>query len=379
MLIFDAHLDLGLNAIDWNRDLRMTVAEIRAAEQSLGMTEPGRGTNTVSFPELRRAEVGVGIATVLARIETPINHPFGYTTPEACYAVAMAHLAYYRAMERAGAMTMIRTREELNDHAAACAADPSRTPFGFILSMECGDPVLDPDQIFEWHELGLRAVGITHYGPNRYGGGTRSEAGLAAEALPLLKNIESLGIALDLTHLSDRSFRQVADRFGGRVLASHQNARKFCDWQRQFSDDQIRHVIGRDGVLGIAFDAVMLQPGWVRGQSRPEVTIERAVDNIDHICQLAGDARHAGIGSDLDGGYGKEQTPADLDTIADLQMIPDLLAKRGYTDGDIRAVMHGNFLRFFAEVLPSGAPADHKTARQAHAPRPITRPRPANG
>src|SRR5262249_25041478 len=140
MLIFDAHLDLGLNAVDWNRDLRMTVAEIRAAEQNLGMAEPGRGTNTVSFPELRRAQVGVGVATVLARIETPINHPFGYTTPEACYAIAMAHLAYYRAMERGKAMKMIRLREDLVEHVAAYNADPSATPFGYVLSMECADP-----------------------------------------------------------------------------------------------------------------------------------------------------------------------------------------------------------------------------------------------
>ena len=60
----------------------------------------------------------------------------------------------------------------------------------------------------------------------------------------------------------------MADRFGGRVLASHQNARKFCDWQRQFSDEQIKFVIQRDGVLGMAFDAVMLQPGWVRGREQ---------------------------------------------------------------------------------------------------------------
>ena len=177
--------------------------------------------------------------------------------------------------------------------------------------------------------------------------------GLAADALPLLRNIEELGIALDLTHLSDKSFWQVADRFGGRVLASHQNARKFCDWQRQFSDEQLKFVIKRDGVIGVAFDAVMLQLGWVRGVSKPEVTIERAVENIDHVCQLAGNCRHAGIGSDLDGGYGKDQCPADLDTIADLQKIPELLAKRGYKPADIDAVMHGNWLRFFSEVLPS--------------------------
>jgi len=295
------------------------------------------------------------VATVLARIEQPINHPFGHTTPEACYAVAMAHLAYYRGMERRGAMKMIRTRADLHRHVAAWRADPSKAPFGYILSMECADPVLDPDQIHEWYDHGLRAIGITHYGPNRYGGGTQSAAGLAAEALPLLQNIERLGIALDLTHLSDRAFAQVADLFGGRVLASHQNARKFCDWQRQFSDEQIRVVIERDGVLGMACDAVMLQPGWVRGVSKAEVTLERVVDNIDHICQLAGSARHLGIGSDLDGGYGSDQTPADLDTIADLQKLPDLLAARKYSDADIAGFMHGNFLRFFGETLPGGA------------------------
>ncbi|WP_422924407.1 dipeptidase [Singulisphaera sp. PoT] len=351
MLIFDAHLDLGLNGVDWNRDLRMDVAEIRAQEKALGMTDPGRTTNTVSFPELRKAGVGVGVATVLARIETPINHPFGHTTPEACYAYAMAHLAYYKGMERAGAMKMIKTKGQLDAHVEAYKANPASVPFGYILSMECADPVLDPEQIFEWHADGLRAIGITHYGPNRYGGGTRSEAGLAAEALPLLKNIEALGIALDMTHLSDRAFDQVTGIFGGRVLASHQNARAFCDWQRQFSDAQIKFVIERDGVLGIALDAVMLQPGWVRGLSKPEVTLERAVDNIDYICQLAGSARNVGIGSDLDGGYGKEQTPANLDTIADLQKFPELLLKRGYSEADIRAIMHGNFLRFFGEVL----------------------------
>ncbi len=352
VLLFDAHLDLGLNGVDWNRDLRMAVAEIRAQERLLEMTGHGRRTNTVSFPELKKAEVGVGVATVLARIEQPINHPFGHTTPEACYAYAMAHLAYYRAMERSGWMRMIGSRGELSAHVDAWRVSPDDTPFGAILSMECADAVLDPDHLFEWHENGLRAIGITHYGANRYGGGTRSEAGLALEAVPLLENIEKLGMALDLTHLSDRAFDQVADRFGGRVLASHQNARKYCDWQRQFSDRQIRMVIERNGVLGMAMDNVMLQPGWVMNRSTPEVSLDRVVENIDHICQLAGNASNVGIGSDLDGGFGSDQTPTDLDTIADLQKLPDLLADRGYPEADVQAIMHGNFLRFFAEALP---------------------------
>ncbi len=353
MLIFDSHLDLALNGVDWNRDLRMDVHDIRVQERVYGVTDPGRQTGTVSLPELKKAQVHVGVATLLARQELAINHPFGWTTPEACYAMCHAHLAYYRAMERSGWVKMLKTKEDLSRHVADCFTDPAATPFGFILSMECADGVLDPDNIREWYDHGLRAIGITHYGANRYGGGTRCEVGLAVDALPLLDNIQKLGMALDMTHLSDKAFWQVADRFGGRVLASHQNARKFCDWQRQFSDEQLKYVIERDGVIGVAFDAVMLEPGWVRGQSKPQMTMERAVENIDHVCQLAGNCKHSGIGSDLDGGYGFEQTPADLNTIADLQKIPELLDKRGYKPADVEAIMHGNWLRFFAEVLPA--------------------------
>jgi membrane dipeptidase len=255
-------------------------------------------------------------------------------------------------MERGGHMRLLRTREDLSRQVAEYQASPQPTP-GFILSMECADPVLDPEHIFEWHAAGLRAIGLTHYGANRYGGGTRTEVGLAVEALPLLKHIAQLGIALDLTHLSDKAFWQVADLFGGRVLASHQNARRFANWQRQFSDEQIRLVVARDGVLGMACDSIMLEEGWIHGVSKPTATLERVVDNIDHVCQLAGNVRHVGIGSDLDGGYGTEQTPADLDTIADLQKLPDMLRQRNYSDADVAAIMHGNWLRFFSEVLPA--------------------------
>jgi len=353
VLIFDSHLDLAMNAVDWNRDLRMSIAEIRAQEITHALTDKGRCTGTVSFPELKRGQIGLGVATLIARQERAINHPLGFTTVEACYASAMSHLYYYRAMEKAGWMKQILNKKQLQQHVADWKKDPDGTPYGYIISMECADAVIDPDNIREFYDLGLRAIGITHYGPNRYGGGTQCEVGLAIEALPLLRNIEELGIALDLTHLSDKAFWQVADRFGGRVLASHQNARKFANWQRQFSDEQIKFVIQRDGVLGAAFDSIMLQQGYIRGVSKNEITIDRVVDNIDHVCQLAGNCRHSGIGSDLDGGYGTEQTPNDLDTIADMQKVAELLDKRNYKTADIEAIMHGNWIRFFSEVLPS--------------------------
>ncbi len=350
MLMFDAHLDLAFNAVDWHRNLEQTIEEIRASESA--MTELGRGTGTVSLPEMRKGELGICLATMFARLRQMAPSPYGNATPEACYAVGMSHYSYYQAMERRGLMRQIKTRSELLNHCDDWNKNHPNVPLGYLLSMECADMVLDPDHIFEWYDRGLRAIGLTHYGVNRYGGGTNSSEGLKPEARALLRNMEQLKLPLDLTHLSDPAFDDAVDWFGGHVLASHQNARKFANWQRQFTDQQIKVVIERDGVLGMALDAIMLQDGFVRGKTPPTVTLEGVADNIDHICQLAGSSRHVGIGSDLDGGYGTEQTPADLNTIADLQRLPDILNRRGYSSADIQGFMHGNWIRFFSETLP---------------------------
>jgi membrane dipeptidase len=352
MMLFDAHLDLALNGVDLNRDLRQTVDDIRAQEITLEMTELGRKTNTLSFPELKASGLAVCLTTMLARLEQPINHSFGWTSPQTCYAMAHAHLAYYRAMERSGVLKLIRTKSELASHIQAYASDPVGTPLGYILTMEGADPLLTPDTVFEFYDHGLRALGLTHYGTNRYGGGTRSEVGLSLDALQLLANCDSLGITIDMTHLSDVAFWQVAEHFPGRVHASHQNARGICNWQRQFSDEQIRLIIERDGVLGVSMDVIMLQEGYVRGVTPPKESLERAVDQIEYVRNLGGSIRHIGIGSDLDGGYGNEQTPIDLRRYRDLQKMVEIMQRRGFSDDDIQAVFYGNWLRFFSEVLP---------------------------
>ena len=371
MWIFDAHLDLALNGVDWNRDLRQSVDDIRAQETALQMTEKGRRNNTLSFPELRIAQVPVCLTTLLARQEQSIDHSFGWTSPQTCYAMAHAHLAYYRAMERAGYIRMLRTKEDLRSHwqqythsdsnphgshrtSASKAVIQDRVPLGFILTMEGADPVLTPDTIYEFHQAGLRALGLTHYGTNRYGGGTRSEVGLSLDALELIKHCQELGITIDVTHLSDVAFWQVIERFDGPIHASHQNARAICDWQRQFSDDQIKAVIERGGVLGVALDIIMMQNGYVRGLSKNEATLEQAVDQICHVRDLAhGSIANVGIGTDLDGGYGCEQTPADLNKYRDVHKLAPLMQSRGFSDEEIQAVFYGNWLRFFEEVLPS--------------------------
>ena len=161
--------------------------------------------------------------------------------------------------------------------------------------------------------------------------------------------MERFNLILDATHLCDDSFREAMDQYQGPVWAIHSNCRVLVPHNRQFNDRQLRLLIERDAVIGMPLDAWMMVPAWERGVSSPEemqVTLETMIDHIDHICQLAGNARHVGIGSDLDGGFGNEQCPADLETIADLQNVPALLEKRGYAEEAVKGIMHGNWLRF---------------------------------
>jgi membrane dipeptidase len=176
---------------------------------------------------------------------------------------------------------------------------------------------------------------------------------LGGRCVELLRRMERLGILLDVTHLSDQSMAEALDVYGGAVLASHHNCRALVPGDRQLTDEQIKRLIQRDAVIGVALDAWMLYPGWERGKTQPEVVgLEAAADHIDHVCQLAGNTRHSAIGSDLDGGFGTEQTPRDLGTIADLQKLTGILGSRGYTPADVEAIFHGNWLRFFEGALP---------------------------
>ncbi len=355
MLIIDAHLDLSWNALQWNRNLLDSVYTIRTKEA--GVQGKGRANNTVAFPEMRQGKIALAFATMLAR-STGLAAPYiDYGSIAQAYGVAYGQLAYYRALEADEQVRIITETRGLNDHIAewqlwdSSGNNDAPPPLGFVLSMEGADPIQTPDQLQDWYDAGLRLLGPTHYGPGRYAGGTNTEIGFSDIGKELLKVMESIGMALDMTHLCDQAFWEAIDLYNGPLLASHQNCRALVPHQRQFSDEQIKVVIERGGVLGAAFDTWMLKPGWVRGQSsNADVFISHVVDHIDHLCQLAGNANHAAIGTDLDGGFGREQSPADLDTIADLQMIPAQLADRGYSRADIDKIMHGNWLRLLDEA-----------------------------
>jgi membrane dipeptidase len=343
-----------MNALEWNRDITRPLEEINAREQGL-TDKPDRGNGTVSLPELRKGNVGLVVATQIARYVAPDNPLPGWHSPQQAWAHTQGQLAWYQAMEEQGELKQIRNLQELEAHLAYWnqGGDKSQKAIGFILSLEGADSLVTLDYLEKAYGYGLRALGPGHYGPGRYAFGTDASAPLSQQGKDLLCKMDELGIILDATHLCDLAFWDALDLFQGPVWASHNNCRALVDHNRQFSDDMIKALIARGAVIGGVFDAWMLSPGWIRGTSTPKernVTLATLLDHMDHICQLAGNADHIGIGSDLDGAFGKEQCPADLDSIADLQKIPTLLQQRGYSPQDIEKVMHGNWLRFLKKA-----------------------------
>ncbi len=359
-LLVDAHLDLAWNAASHDRDLRQTLVELNNREAA--MTDVAyRGKAVITFEEMHKGNVFLCLATLLARSgpqhqlkQQYLRTDIDYSTRIGAFAAAHAQRACYTLWEREGHIRLIQTQADFDDHVAKWNAkkEGEKLPLGMILSMEGADPITEPDELSMWHENGLRAIGPVHYGFGQYAAGTAVEGPLTEDGKKLLKNMQELNMGLDVTHLCDRSMKEALDLFEGTIWASHHNCRELVPGDRQLSDELIRLLISRGAVIGASFDAWMLKSGWKIGSTvAGELKIEAAVDHIDHICQMAGNTDHCAIGSDLDGGFGHEQTPSDLKSIADLQRMDELLSNRGYSDEDIEKIFNKNWLRSFRAVL----------------------------
>ena len=369
-LIIDGHLDLAFNALHHRRDLTQDIHVLREREDPKPPSpshpdslrdrkrpeSSSRGTATVSLPQMRQGCVGIALSTIMCRVQMPTGLlDDGMRTQDAAHAIGQAHLHYYKALEREGQLRFIRDPTELDAAIAAWQNPDQTTPIGLILSMESADPILGPEQVSWWWEQGLRSVGLTHFGANTWGHGTGTRGGLYADAYPLLDALAATNIALDLTHASDLVFWQLLDYWQGPVHASHCNCRALVPGQRHLSDEMIQAIAERGGVIGAVFAEFMLNPEinfddpatYPQTARRP---MSAVVDHIDHICQLVGNSDHVAIGSDLDGGFGREMAPIDYDTIADLQRFLDILDRRGYSTNDIAAIAHGNLSRFFRQA-----------------------------
>ena len=355
VFIFDCHLDLAMNAIEWNRDLKKTVYQIRSREE--GMTDKlDRAKGVVALPELRKGNIGLVVATQIARYVEPGSALPGWNSPEIAWGISQAQLAWYRSMEDQGEMVQITNLEQMEKHLALWfdKSLPDHTkPVGYILSLEGADSFVNISYLEKAYAYGLRACGPAHYGPGRYAAGTGMTDGLTAQGKDLVKEMDNLNMILDATHLTDKGFEEALSIFKGPVWASHHNCIALVNHQRQLTDDQIKVLIERDAVIGGVFDTWMLTDNWVRGVDDPKergINLEKVVDHYDHICQIAGNINHIAIGSDLDGAYGKEQSPYDLEDIADLQNLKGILSRRGYSSADIEHIFYKNWLRFLRKA-----------------------------
>ena len=373
VLIVDGHLDLAYNALFHRRDLTLSARMLREREDpGGGQPEPrqldfpavetpgfavGKGVATVSLPDLRAGRVGIVLATIMSRVQ--VSHPAGdgLRTQDATYGMGQSHLAYYRVMERMGRLKIIHSAADLDACVAAWRDPTPETPIGVILSMESADPILGPDNVAEWWEAGLRSVGLTHFGINTYGHGSGTKGGLFQPAFALMDAMREAGMALDVSHAADLALEQIMDYWNGPIHASHCNCRALVPGQRHLTDEVIREIANRGGVIGAVFYEGMLNPRLDWDSSGPPTTATRSmsavVDHIDHVCQLTGNCEHVAIGSDLDGGFGREVSPVDLDTVADLQCFLDVLRRRGYNEQDVGKIAHGNLLRFFKDAWRS--------------------------
>ncbi|KUY19999.1 peptidase M19 [Elizabethkingia miricola] len=350
MFIFDAHLDLSMNAMEWNRDLRNNVNLLRQLEHGMD-DRPDRGRATVSFPDLRKGNIGIVVATQIARFVKPDSLIPGWNSPQQAWAQTQAQVAWYKCMEEEGEIVAITDRASLQKHVALWNNGTLNDdkPIGYILSLEGADSIVDISYLEKAYNYGLRAIGPAHYGPGRYANGTDATGKMDKKGIELLKEMERLNIILDATHLCDDAFWQALDHYNGPVWASHNNCRSLVNHNRQYNDEQIKELIARGAVIGGALDAWMLVPDWKRGVSTPlnmQCNLETVFKHMDHICQLAGNALHVGVGSDLDGAFGTEQCPYDLDTIADLQKLVSVFRDHGYSENDLKNIFHQNWINF---------------------------------
>lgn len=343
MLLIDGHEDLAWNALVLGRDLTAPLAEIRATEGSA--PAHGEGTATVSLPALRAAGARVVFATIYATPygDTPLRRR-GYRTPEEAYDQGCAQIRYYHELAALGEATLIRTRDELDGVIAGTRPVP-----GLMLLMEGADPLRAPEDLAQFHAWGVRAVGPA-WGATRYAGGTGNPGPLTELGRALLPEMARLGVALDASHLAEEAFWQALELFSGRVIASHANCRALVPTDRQLSDAMLQAIAAREGVIGLVFYNRFIRSDWRDGDAKEAVSLIDLLAHADHISHLVGE-EHLALGTDLDGGVGREVVPREIDSVGDVPRFAEILAAAGYAPNAVAGIMGENWLRLLRAIL----------------------------
>jgi membrane dipeptidase len=365
VLIVDAHEDLAYNMLTYGRDYTRAAAETRELEAGTIQIRAKEDT-LLGWSDYRRGRVALIFATLFA---TPArlrsgdwDHLYYATVAEANRLYRNQLDLYHRLVDdHPEAFRLVESQKDMDEVLAGWEAVPSgknednpNSPVGLVVSMEGAEGVRGPAELEDWWAGGVRWIGLAWAG-NQYCGGTHEPGGLSHQGFELLEGMSSLGFGLDISHMDEAAALQALDIYSGTVIASHSNARALLrgmEGNRHLNDEVIRALLERDGVIGILPYNGFLQPGWKQGDQRETLSLRHVVAQIDYICQMAGDARHVGIGSDFDGGFGRQSVPPEIDTIADLQKLAPLLSERGYSDDDIRAIFAGNWTDRLRRILP---------------------------
>jgi len=359
MLIVDAHEDLAYNILSFGRDYTQSAADTRAREADTDVPMHN-GDTLLGWPDFQRGQVAVVFSTLFV---TPVRRKLGawetqiYEDANQAHTLYSAQLDVYHRLtdEHPDKFRLIQTRRDLEAVLTIWAsADDENHPVGLVVLMEGAEGVRSPAELEEWWARGVRLIGPAWAG-TRFCGGTREPGPLTPEGYALLEELASLGFTLDISHMDEQAVLQALEIYPGPIVASHANAKsllKGTDSNRFLSDRVIQGLLERDGIIGVVPLNPFLRAGWKIGERREEVTLHHLVAQIDFICQMAGDARHAGLGSDFDGGFGLQSVPTGIDSIADLQKLAPLLEEKGYTLQEIAAILGENWLAHLRRTLP---------------------------
>ena len=365
-LIIDAHQDLAWNILSFGRDYTRSAADTRQEERESGSLAPQvNGDTMLGWPDYQRGRVAVIFATLFA---APDRKRLGSWDSQSYADLVGARRLYNQQLdvydrlfdEHADKFVPIRhkagLKAVLDNWETQTAADAGERPVGLITLMESAAPINEPAELEDWWARGVRLIGPAWVG-TQFCGGTGEPGPLTPAGYELLDVMADLGFGLDLGHMDERAALQALDHFGGSIMATHGNAAallKGSSSNRHLTDDVIRGLLDREGVIGVVPFNLFLDPSWGIGDPRTRVGLKVLIAQIDYICQQAGDARHVGLGSDFDGGFGLQAVPAGLETIADLHSLAPGLRELGYSDEDLEAIFSSNWRRQMADCLPDG-------------------------
>lgn len=340
---FDAHLDLAY-LTEIGRDMHAPLSDCR------GRLLPA----AVTLPSLRDGGVRACLGTIFteavergATTDAPeAAYPVG--DPLAAWRAGMRQLKLYHAWREGGVIDLLPRRG-----AGRVAGPGPDAPLLLGILMECADPIETPEQLDEWAEAGVVAVGMAWWRGSRYAGGNGMGAGLTAAGRDLASRMDHLGIVHDLSHLSQQATDDLLAHTDATVIASHSNCRALLDgeankdWQRHLADETIAEIAQRGGVIGLNLVRNFIKTGLDRNDPSDRPSIADTIAHVEHVCEIAGHRRAVGLGTDMDGGIKATDLPRGIDTPGDLPKLCDALRDRGWADTEIEGFAWGNWARFW--------------------------------